>query len=111
MDPRVCRRCAGEDWQAGGRATHQGARGRGGVCPPECREGAEDFYLYQTLWNRIQVAKGRTGTPKTTVAIVAAEKLLEDAISKVEINQRKGLEGFDADTFKIKVLDAIQSLQ
>ncbi len=76
-----------------------------------CREGAEDFYLYQTLWNRIQVAKGRTGTPKTTVAIVAAEKLLEDAISKVEINQRKGLEGFDADTFKIKVLDAIQSLQ
>jgi hypothetical protein len=89
--------------------------GRKGIYPTihfeRCREGAEDFYLYSTLWKLIQIAKERTGTPKTTAAIAAAELLLEGALSKVKINQRKRPDGFDPDKFKLKVLDAIQSLQ
>ena len=57
-----------------------------------CREGAEDFYLYQTLWD---LAGNR------------AVALLEDMAAQMELNQRQPPAGFDADEFKAKVVEAI----
>ena len=67
-----------------------------------CREGAEDFYLYQTLWNLAGNRQDSIG--KKAVA------LLEDVVTQVELNQRRSPAGFDADEFKVKVVEAIQTL-
>jgi len=85
--------------------------GRRGLYPTihfeRCREGAEDFYLYNTLWKRIQRQRrqGREGQ-----SLDAAEKLLEDAAAKVKLNQRRGPAGFDPDRFKAQVVSAIEQL-
>jgi lysophospholipase L1-like esterase len=72
-----------------------------------CREGAEDFYLYQTLWNLIE-AKRKQG--QETDAVKAAATLLESATASVKLNQREEPEGFDADDLKAKVIAAIEGL-
>jgi len=85
--------------------------GRKGIYPTiafeRCREGAEDFYLYNTLWNLIE-AKRKGG--QETEAVKAAAKLLDDAVAKVKLNQRQAPEGFDPDAFKAKVIAAIEGL-
>jgi hypothetical protein len=67
-----------------------------------CREGAEDFYLYQTLWN-LALEKQDSGGK-------AAMALLEDVVDKLELSQRRPPEGFSADELKVKVVEAIQTL-
>jgi len=67
-----------------------------------CREGAEDFYLYQTLWN-LALEKQDSGGK-------AAMALLEDVVDKLELSQRRPPEGFSADELKMKVVEAIQAL-
>ena len=72
-----------------------------------CREGAEDFYLYQTLWNLVE-RKRQQGEGKQ--AVDAAAGLLEAMTSKVKLNQRRPPEGFDADAFKAEVIAAIEAM-
>ena len=72
-----------------------------------CREGAEDFYLYNTLWKLVE-AKRKAG--QETDAVKAAAKLLDDATAQVKLNQRTPPEGFDPDAFKAKVIAAIEGL-
>ncbi|MFC1716048.1 hypothetical protein ACFL6S_20425 [Candidatus Poribacteria bacterium] len=67
-----------------------------------CREGAEDFYLYQTLWNLAENRQDSAGK--------MAAALLEDVVTQVELNQRQSPDSFDADEFKVKVVEAIQTL-
>jgi len=85
--------------------------GRKGIYPTihfeRCREGAEDFYLYNTLWKLIE-RKRRQG--QETAAVRAAAALLESATSKVRLNQRRRPDWFDPDAFKAKVIAAIESL-
>ncbi len=85
--------------------------GRDGIYPTihfeRCREGAEDFYLYQTLWNLIELNRA---SGERTEAADAAAALLEGATSRVALNQREAPEGFDADAFKAEVVAAIVSL-
>ena len=86
--------------------------GRKGIYPTihfeRCREGAEDFYLYNTLWKLIE-AKRRRGDRSKAVTDAAA--LLENMVAKVKLNQRTPPEGFDPDAFKLQVIEAIERLQ
>jgi len=83
--------------------------GRNGILPTmaieRCREGAEDFYLYQALWNLVQKGAG------TEEARKKASALLEDVVAKMAISQRQPPSGFDADAFKAQVIAAIESLK
>jgi hypothetical protein len=72
-----------------------------------CREGAEDFYLYQTLAN--QIAANRQANRKPTET-AAAEKLLTSLTDSVAINQRNAPDGFDADKVKREVVRAIETM-
>jgi hypothetical protein len=72
-----------------------------------CREGAEDFYLYQTLARRIQ---SRRAAGDRGEAIEAAESLLAGAEAKIALNQREPPDGFDADRLKAEVVAAIERL-
>ena len=67
-----------------------------------CREGAEDFYLYQTLWDLVQSRQG--------AAAKEAADLLGNEVAAVQLNQRQPPVGFDADAFKAKVVEAIETL-
>ena len=82
--------------------------GRNGIIPTmdieRCRQGAQDFYLYQTLWNMMQKGAG------DAQARTKAQALLEDTTGKLQIGQRRGLAGFDPDDFNAKVVAAIESL-
>lgn len=68
-----------------------------------CREGAEDFYLYQTLWNLAM--KNQDAEGKKAMA------LLEDITDSLKLNQRRPPEGFKADAIKAEVIEAIQTLR
>ena len=82
--------------------------GRNGIIPTialeRCRQGAQDFYLCQTLWNLVQKGAGDAQT-RTRV-----QALLEDAIGKIKIGQPRSIAGFDPDDFNAKVVAAIESL-
>jgi hypothetical protein len=82
--------------------------GRKGIYPTihfeRCREGAEDFYLYNTLWKLIE-EKGRAG-----VDVSGQKSLLEGMTAKVRLNQRQPPEGYDPDAFKLQVIEAIEGL-
>lgn len=82
--------------------------GREGIIPTvafeRCREGAEDFYLYQTLWSLIQKGAG------TDEARQKAKALLEDMTGKVKLAQHQAPAGYDANAFKAQVVAAIESL-
>ena len=85
--------------------------GRNGIYPTihfeRCREGAEDFYLYQTLWDLIQARRASGDTSK---ALQEAEALLNDAVASVALNQRKSPAGFDADRLKVQVVATMERL-
>jgi len=86
--------------------------GRKGIYPTihfeRCREGAEDFYLYNTLWKLIEARRRRGDTSK---AVTAAAALLEGAVAKVKLNERRKPDWFDPDAFKLQVIEAIEKLQ
>ena len=85
--------------------------GREGLYPTihfeRCREGAEDFYLYQTLWNLVE--KRRQAGDRSP-ALEEAAAVLEDAVAPVELNEREPPEGYDADLLKAQVVAAIEGL-
>ena len=85
--------------------------GRKGIYPTihfeRCREGAEDFYLYNTLWKLIQ-RKRKAGD--RSKPLTAAAALLEGAAAKVGLNQRRKPDWFDPDAFKLEVIEAIENL-
>ena len=86
--------------------------GRNGIYPTiefeRCRKGAEDFCLYQTLWNQVEDLRHSGGN---SPAADAARALLENAISGIRLDQSEPPPDFDADAFKAKVLSAIEKLQ
>lgn len=71
-----------------------------------CREGAEDFYLYQALHDLVEARRAAGADDQ---ALRAARRLLEDMTDRVAINQRRPPEGFDADAFKREVVAAIEA--
>ena len=85
--------------------------GREGLYPTihfeRCREGAEDFYLYHTLWDLV---RKRQEQGDQSQAVRDAAAVLEDAVSQVKLNQRNPPEGYDADAFKAAVVSAIEGL-
>lgn len=85
--------------------------GRNAIYPTihleRCREGAEDFYLFQTLWNLVE-EKRKQGAPDEQV--IAAGDLLKTMEAQVKLSQRTPPEGFDADALKAKVIEAIEKM-
>ncbi len=73
-----------------------------------CREGAEDFYLLQTLAGRIETLRAG-GTDSAQIR--AAEKLLESTTASVALNQRQPPEGYHADRMKRTLVEALEGLQ
>ncbi|MFP4055646.1 MAG: hypothetical protein ACLF0G_02120 [Candidatus Brocadiia bacterium] len=72
-----------------------------------CREGAEDFYLYNALWKLIEARRRRGDTSKP---VTDAAALLEGAVARVKLNERHKPDWFDPDAFKLQVIDAIERL-
>lgn len=85
--------------------------GRNAIYPTihfeRCREGAEDFYLYQTLWDMVEARRARG---EHSVALDAAAGLLEQVVAKIGLGQGEPPAGFDADALKAQVVAAIESL-
>ena len=83
--------------------------GRNAIYPAvafeRCRDGAQDFYLYQTLWNLVQKGAG------TDANRAQARALLENKVAQIKVNQRQAPEGCDPDQFKAQVIAAIESLR
>jgi len=73
-----------------------------------CREGAEDFYLYQTLQDAIEANEQAGRTPQETAA---ARALLDGAADAVALNQRNAPADFDADAFKREVIAALEAMR
>ena len=73
-----------------------------------CREGAEDFYLMQTLSNRIESLRA---SGKDSTELQAAETLLESTTASVAFNQRQPPEGYDADAMKAAMVEALERLE
>ncbi len=73
-----------------------------------CREGTEDFYLFNTLWKRIEQLRQMN---KDDAATQAASNLLRSTTMAVSLNQRNPPDGYDADTLKAKVVAAIEQLK
>ena len=71
-----------------------------------CREGAEDFYLYQALHDLVAARRAAGADDE---AVNAAGRLLEEMTDRVAINQRRPPDGFDADAFKREVVAAIEA--
>ncbi|MFQ6097144.1 MAG: hypothetical protein ACE5O2_05395 [Armatimonadota bacterium] len=86
--------------------------GRKGIYPTihfeRCREGAEDFYLYQTLFNAIRANEEAGRKPLETKR---AADLLNGMTARVGINQRTLPEGFDPRAFKRQVIRALQRIR
>ncbi len=85
--------------------------GRKGLYPTihfeRCREGAEDFYLYQTLWDLVR-KRQQAGDRRPPVQDAAA--VLEKAVAQLKLNQRQPPEGYDANRLKAEVVAAIEGL-
>ncbi len=85
--------------------------GRGRLYPTihfeRCREGAEDFYLYNTLWKLIQRRSKAGGKGP---ALQAAAALLKRATDPVQLNERQPPEGYDADALKAEIVSAIETI-
>ena len=82
--------------------------GRNAIYPAvafeRCREGAEDFYLYQTLWNLVEKGAGNEADR------AKAKALLEDEVAKIKVNQRQTPPDYAPEAFKAKVVAAIELL-
>lgn len=85
--------------------------GRRGLYPTilfeRCREGAEDFYLYQTLWNAVQAARNRGEGGE---AVERAVRLLDELEGMVKLNQRQPPAGYAPDALKLRVIAALEAL-
>ncbi len=83
--------------------------GRRGLYPTihfeRCRQGAEDFYLYNTLYRRLRRCKD-SGAP----AAQAARALLRRLDSSVKLNQRRPPAGYDPEALNREVVDALEAL-
>ncbi|MFB3893061.1 MAG: hypothetical protein ACE15C_13670 [Phycisphaerae bacterium] len=83
--------------------------GRKGIIPTvyfeRCRQGAQDFYLYNTLWKLTQSPSAGTNDARNKAAA-----LLDDTVGKMKIGKRQAPDGFDADAFKARVIAAIEAL-
>ncbi len=73
-----------------------------------CREGAEDFYLYQTLQDAIEANEQAGRKPGETAA---ARALLDGATDAVALNQRTAPADFDAYAFKLQVIAALEAMR
>jgi hypothetical protein len=86
--------------------------GRRGLYPTilfeRCREGAEDFYLYQTLWNAVEAA--RKGGQKKEAAERGAQ-FLEQLEGLVKLNQREPPAGYDPEAIKRQAIAALEALE
>jgi len=86
--------------------------GREGLYPAihfeRCREGAEDFYLYQTLQDAIEANEAAGRKPQETAA---ARALLDGATDAVALNQRNAPADFDAHAFKLQIIAALEALR
>jgi len=82
--------------------------GRNAIYPTihfeRCREGAEDFYLYNTLWKTLQTT--RRGGPE----VEAARKLLAGLERSVALNQRQPPPGYEPHANKAALIAAIEKL-
>jgi len=85
--------------------------GRNAIYPTiafeRCREGAEDFYLLQTLANHIAANKQANRKPTETAK---AEALLQGLTDSVPINQRGAPDGYDAGKMKGEVVRAMEGM-
>lgn len=85
--------------------------GRNGIYPTiafeRCREGAEDFYLCQTLANQIAANKGAGRKPAETAK---GEAFLGGLTNSVAINQREAPEGFDAGKIKLELIRHVEAM-
>lgn len=76
--------------------------GRKGIYPTihfeRCREGAEDFYLYDTLRQAVR----RRGADSPAAAILA------ELDAAVALNQRQPPAGFDPQAMKLRILQALE---
>jgi len=85
--------------------------GRNAIYPTiafeRCREGAEDFYLLQTLAN--QIAANQQANRKSAET-AKAEALLKVLADSVAINQRGAPDGYDAGKTKEEVVRAMEGM-
>jgi hypothetical protein len=72
-----------------------------------CRQGAQDFYLYQTLARRVEAAQ-KAG--RNTPAVDAAAKLLASLDAAIALNQRSAPADYDPEALKAKVVAALERL-
>jgi hypothetical protein len=72
-----------------------------------CREGAEDFYLFQTLQHAIDANVKAARKPAETARAAAVLKAMADA---VKLNQRRPPEGYNPAADKAKLIEAIVSI-
>jgi hypothetical protein len=72
-----------------------------------CREGAQDFYLYNALARR--VAEAQHSSTKIP-GLGAAETLLNELSSSVALNQRQPPPGYDPEQTKARVIAALEAL-
>jgi len=70
-----------------------------------CREGAEDFYLYETLRKLVEKR------PRDDLRAAAARSFLDELEGQVGLNQRTPPEDYDADTIKHRVVRLIEALE
>jgi hypothetical protein len=72
-----------------------------------CREGAEDFYLCQTLWNAARKAGGRAAHGEEARSAAGVLTAWE---SRIRLGQRTPPSGFDADAVKADMIRALERL-
>jgi hypothetical protein len=88
------------------------AYGRDGLYPTihfeRCREGAEDFYLYQTAADAVAANEAAGRKPNETRT---ARELLRSATESVALNQRTPPEGFDPVAFKRELVAALVAMR
>ena len=86
--------------------------GRRGLYPTilfeRCREGAEDFYLYETLRNAVEAARKRGERGE---GVERAAGLLAELQESVKLNQRQPPANYDPDGLKRRVIAALEGLQ
>ena len=85
---------------------------RSGISPTiafeRCREGAEDFYLYQTLSDLIDANRQAGRKVAETDRAAAMLKQMTDGVA---LAQRTAPEGYDPRALKLAVIDAIESIR
>ena len=85
--------------------------GRKGLYPTiafeRCREGAQDFYLLNTLQIAVDAAR-KQGRKDATVEAAAA--LLDKLTASVKLNQRQPPAGYDPERMKSDVLAALEGI-